>query len=512
MDSRPSISRAEALLELAVRAARRDLLAFMRLVWWMPHPLIIGRHTRAICARLTRAVEDYEAGISTKLIIDAPPRHGKSDIVSLAFPAWFLGREAALQPSVMEASYSSEKAEEFSLKIRDRIIKAALYRRIFPGVRLSETKSAVASWKIEGSAGTYKALGMRGGATGSDADLQIIDDPLKDELEARSPAVRASLHRQFSTSFNTRLSPVSIQIIMNTRWHTDDLTGFILQKMRDEPGFARYDHITFPARKEGPDGYDYLFPERFPAAWYDNQRATMTRQMAAAMLDCAPVVEGGNRFFVDGVVFHDTLEGWPIGRDVRGWDLASSSDERDPDNPDWTVGVRGQVTEQRLDSPEDVARLGKCAVRRSVWIRSIVACKQEAPARDRLMRQTAIDDGPSVSQHVEAFGAYKDAYTTMRAALRGVTTVHASRLPGDKAAKSADLEPCFEAGLVHVYRPGCLRWIPEWKRHFEEFPNGAHDDFVDATAVMFHASATGQGHVGQIVNPAGRARARGAFL
>lgn len=497
------VTRTDALLELAVRRARVDLLAFMRLVWWMPHPFIIGRHTRAICDRLTRAVEDYEAGVSTKLIVDCPPRHGKSDIISLAFPAWFLGREAALEPSVMEVSYSAEKAEEFSLKVRDSIIRKPIYRRIFPGVRLSDTKSAVASWKIEGSAGTYKALGIHGGATGSDADLEIIDDPIKDESESRSQAKRKSIHQQFSTSFNTRLSPTSIQIVMNTRWHVNDLTGFIMKKMEEEPGFARYDHISFPVSKQGEGGWDYLFPERFSPEWYRNQRAAMTRQMYAAMFECAPVIEGGNRFRTDGVVFHDTLEGWPLAPDVRGWDLASSSVERDPDDPDWTVGVRGQVVTERLDGD---------ACLRHVWIRSVVACREEAPARDRLMRQTAIDDGPAVRQYVEAFAAYKDAYTTMKSALRGVSVVHPSHLPGDKSAKCADLEPCFEAGLVHVYRPGCARWLDEWTRHFEEFPNGEHDDFVDATAVMFHASALAKASVGRVVNPGYQARGRGAFL
>ena len=511
MASKP-ITREEALFELAVRRARKDLLAFMRLVWWMPQDFIIGRHTRAICDRLTKAVEDYEAGVSTKLIVDCPPRHGKSDIISLAFPAWFLGREAALEPSVMEVSYSAEKAEEFSLKVRDSIIRKPIYRRIFPGVRLSDTKSAVASWKIEGSAGTYKALGIHGGATGSDADLEIIDDPIKDESESRSPAKRKSIHQQFATSFNTRLSPVSIQIVMNTRWHVADLTGFIMQKMQDEPGFSRYDHISFPARKDGPDGYEYLFPERFPASWYDNQRATMTKQMAAAMLDCAPVVEGGNRFVIGKIAYHDNLEGWPISRDVRGWDLASSSDERNPDDPDWTVGVRGQVVTEKLDNPEAVATLGRGAELHHVWIRNIVACREEAPARDKLMRSTAIEDGPSVQQHVEAFGAYKDTYTTMQHVLRGISTVHPSRLPGDKSAKSADLEPCFEAGIVHIYRPGCARWLDLWIRHFVEFPNGEHDDFVDATAVMYHASLSGHASVGRVVNRGYQSRNRGAFL
>ena len=121
---------------------------------------------------------------------------------------------------------------------------------------------------------------------------------------------------------------------------------------RDRPDrFAKYDHISFPVSKEGADGWVLLFPECFTPERYRNQRAAMTRQMYAAMFECAPVVEGGNRFRTDGVVVHETLDGWPATPDVRGWDLASSSDERDPDDPDWTVGVRGRgVTDLRAVS------------------------------------------------------------------------------------------------------------------------------------------------------------------
>ncbi len=245
--------------------------------------------------------------------------------------------------------------------------------------------------------------------------------------------------------------------------------------MVEDPDFPQFEELRFPACVPGE--YEYLFPERFPPEWYKAQRAALQKQ-AAALLDCNPMVEGGNRFDVSRVTVHETLDGWPEGREIRGWDLASSSKERDKDDPDRTWGIRGQMRKRQL---------GHGAQSSELWIRSMVACRAEAPERDTLIRATALADGPGVSQHVEAFGAYKDAYTNLKAALRGCAVVRPSRMPGDKSAKLAPLEPVFEAGQVHVYGPGCRPWLDTWLSEFAAFPDGKHDDACDATAVMASA-------------------------
>lgn len=481
----------ERLLATVEDRAKHDLLTFLALVWWMPQPLAIGRHTRAICDRLTKAVDDFERGISTKLIIDVPPRHGKSDIVSRAFPAWFLGRCSARQPSIIEASYDAEMAQQFSFIVRSRILQCQEYREIFPTVYVSNEKSSIGTWRVAASSGTYRAIGVKGGITGSDADLEIIDDPFKDELQVKSQSERTAVIRNFATALNTRLSPVSIQIVMNTRWAINDLTGWILQKMKDDPAFPRYEHISFPARKDGPDGYDYLFPERFLPEWYDGQRATMTKAMASAMLDCSPRPEGGNRFNVANIHWHDSLDAFPQGQEIRAWDLASSDTQRQGTDPDWTFGVKGQVT---------TAELKGGAQKRTLWISDIVAIRAEAPKRNELIRRTAIKDGESVKQTVEAFGAYKDAYTEMRDALMGVRVVSKSQMSGDKTAKAAPLEAPFEAGEVHIYRGTTAPIVmDEFIKQFDAFPDpSVHDDAVDATAIMYHTALQGRAAAGYI--------------
>ena len=479
--SQDKLRAAEALLdELRRSRASRSLLDFMRYCWWMPGPLHEGRHTRAICRRLTQAVFDYRRGVSTYLIITVPFRHGKSDIVSRALPAWFLGVNADRMPDVIMTGYGASLMAKFSRRAM-AIVDSPRYRRVFPGVVID--KRTEANWNIEGSTGEVTAAGLGGSLTGSGGNLIVVDDYCKSRAEAVSETFRNKTWEAFRNDvFTRRNAPASIVCVTATPWHVDDLIGRIEQAEKSDPSFPRFERLTFPARKPGPGGWETLFPEHFPQEWYDSQRAVLGKQ-ATALLDCAPVPEGGSRFAVDKVVWHDTLDGWPTLREMRAWDLASSSKQRDKDDPDRTWGVRGGVRTVKL--PGNVAK-------RELWIRSMVCCREEAPERNRLIRDTALADGPGVPQAIEAFGAYKDAYTQFRAALAGASIVRKSEMPGDKSAKAAPLEPVFDGGAVHVYRPGCEGETEAlWRNEFLTFPNGKHDDGVDATAILLHECTAG---------------------
>jgi phage terminase large subunit-like protein len=469
------LAKREALIELARRESKRSLLAFMRWVWWMPHPFVVGTHTRAICDRLTRAGDDFEQGKSTFLLVAVPFRHGKSDIVSRAFPAYFLGRYAHLEPDVIMSGYGAKLVQGFSKKVK-KIINSPQYQALFGGVVPGHGTNSISEWQIKESAGTVLAQGLGGSLAGFGGNFICVDDYCKNRSEAASKVYRDKTWDSFRNDLLTRQNaPASIVVVCATPWHVDDLRGRIRNAMKEDPDFPQFEELNFPARKEGV--YEYLFPERFSPAWYKAQRSALGRQ-AAALLDCDPRVEGSGLFDTSKVVMHYDLQGWPVGRETRGWDLASSSKERNSDNPDRTWGVRGLVKTNNL---------GFGAKQREIWIKSMVFCREEAPKRDKLIVATATADGPGVGQHIEAFGAYKDAYTTMKNVLNGVSIVHKSHLPGDKSAKLAPLEPSFDAGLVHVYVPGCQQALELWNQEFADFPNGGHDDGPDATAVMYHS-------------------------
>ncbi len=177
---------------------------------------------------------------TSKLMIFVPPQHGKSEIVSRKFPAWALGKNPYLK--IVGTSYSAELAQQFSRAIQ-RTIDSTEYAEVFPDTFLnnSHNKSETArGWlrnvdmfETVGYGGFYKAVGVGGSLTGTPADLGIIDDPIKDALEANSETYRNRVWDWYTDVFLTRMHNNSKQILIQTRWHTDDLAGRLLEREGD---------------------------------------------------------------------------------------------------------------------------------------------------------------------------------------------------------------------------------------------------------------------------------------
>jgi len=471
--------------------ARESLIDFLHFVWWNPWDLIVGRHTRAICDALDQAIADYRRGVSTFLLIAVPFRHGKSDLVSRAFPPYFLATCSDMSPDVILTGYGQDLVEGYSADCHD-IIRSKPFEVLFPDTQLERGRANVGSWSVTNSRSRVTAAGMGGALTGKGASLLNVDDYCKNRFEARSETYRNRAWDGFLDALSRR-APVSITLLTATPWHVDDVRGRTLAKMQEDPDFPRFQELRFPARNMDPktgqwDG-SFLFEERFPAIWYREQYSSQGA-FAPALLDCDPAVEGGNRFKVDQIVFHDSPADFPnaIRRPDgafqfpgyrRGWDLASSEKQTEKQNPDWTCGVLGFVRE------ESIRREGLLLRSFEVWVADMVAIRAEAPERDARIVDTVIQDGRRVSQHVEDFGAYKDTSAKLKRLLSGVVSVQGEKLPGDKVVKAEPLEVPMAAGRVHVLRDP--KWNPFFVKCFGDFPAGGKDDPVDATAVMFHA-------------------------
>ena len=178
-------------LEEFRRYAKEHMLGFLQWCWWMPpdrRPLRIGRHTRALCERFDRAIEDFKDGKSTYLIVNMPFRHGKSDLVSRALPAYFLGRCAEYQPDVIMSGYGTSLVKGFSAKAQT-IIGSEAYQRLYPGVRVDPIHCAKEEWCVEGSQGLVTAQGLGGSITGKGGNLIIIDDYCRPLAVTRTPVI-----------------------------------------------------------------------------------------------------------------------------------------------------------------------------------------------------------------------------------------------------------------------------------------------------------------------------------
>jgi predicted phage terminase large subunit-like protein len=202
---------------MARKSAKDNLLAFTQYT----HPQWeTGRHHKIICKYL----EMIEAGKITRLAIDAPPRHSKSELASRRFPAWYLGRHPDRQ--VICASAGGLLASDIGADVRD-IIRDPFYRKVFPGVEIREDASAAGRWRTR-QGGTYYAAGVGGTVVGRGANVAIVDDPHGGREDADSQRMRDIVGSWFHGDLLTRLmTPQAIVLIM-TRWHEDDLAGRLM--------------------------------------------------------------------------------------------------------------------------------------------------------------------------------------------------------------------------------------------------------------------------------------------
>lgn len=172
------------------------------------------------------------SGARRNLIITMPPQEGKSTIAAVWTPIRALQRDPNRR--IILAAYGDTLAEEHSSKIRtiidshgtdvvDSITGIRVEDKI--GLKLSSRANRVSSWGVDGGIGGLKAVGIGSAITGRAADLFIIDDPFKNMMEADSPAHRRKINEWMNTVAKTRLSPQASMILIQTRWHPEDLAG-----------------------------------------------------------------------------------------------------------------------------------------------------------------------------------------------------------------------------------------------------------------------------------------------
>lgn len=232
---------------LKARQARNSLLGFTEYT----NPLYIGAgHHRKIAEKL----EAVERGEIDRLMIFMPPRHGKSELASKRFPAWCLGRNPRRQ--IIAASYNSDLANDFGRNVRN-IVAEPEFGQVFPGVGLSPD-SAAANRMNTNHGGAYVAAGVGTAVTGRGADIALIDDPFKDREEADSERRRETVWDWYRSTLYTRLMPGGAIVLIQTRWHEDDLAGRILAQEADQ-----WDVLELPAID---DQGKALWPE-----WYNEE-------------------------------------------------------------------------------------------------------------------------------------------------------------------------------------------------------------------------------------------------
>lgn len=404
---------------------------------------------------LNRKLVDVAAGRIKRLAVFMPPRHGKSELISRYFPAWYLG--AFPDKRIILASYEADFAATWGRKARNILEEHG--QQLF-GVEVSRESSAASRWDLAGHEGGMVTAGVRGPITGRGAHVAIIDDPVKNDQEAHSQTHRDAVWDWYRATFSTRLQDNGAIILVMTRWHEDDLAGRLLKAMGE--GGEKWEVLKLPAIAEEDDPLgrqpgEPLCPELFPLPALESIRDRLGSYWWAALYQQRPAPPGGTVF---KRAWFRIVDGPPPGLNyVRFWDLATSTRE----TADWTAGARVGVDQD-----------GK------LYIVDMVREKLEWPDTRRLIVATAQVDGRGTRIGVEkvAFqlAAWQDLMREPGLLGHAVEPVPVDR---DKVLRAQPWAARAEAGKVYLVRGS---WNADFLSEVEAFPHGQHDDQVDAVS------------------------------
>ncbi|MCH7499174.1 MAG: phage terminase large subunit [Nitrospinae bacterium] len=299
------ISPQEAAKELLERrGARSGFGPFCKMIG----DVIPVRHQKFLIGKL----EDVEGGRIKRLMIFMPPGHAKSTYTSILFSPWFMGRNPTKQ--IIGASHTSELAESFGRKVRN-IVDSEEYQRIFP-IQLTWDSKAAGRWGLV-QGGEYFGVGVGGSVTGRRADGAIIDDPIRSREDADSETIREKTWEWYRSDLRTRLKPGAFIILIQTRWHEDDLSGRILpENYKGESGLITakdgeiWEVINFPAIAEeddilGRSPGEALWPEWFNAKMLQQERISQGERNWSALYQQRPTPETGDYFQRDWVQYYE---------------------------------------------------------------------------------------------------------------------------------------------------------------------------------------------------------------
>lgn len=439
------ISPAQAAEELLRRRiARRSLIDFTCYTNRQYKP---AAHHRLIAEKL----EAIERGEIDRLMINMPPRHGKSELGSRRFPAWFLGRNPAA--TIMSASYNLDKAEEFGGEVRD-IVRSSEYRKLFPEVGLKEDTRAKGFWRTE-QGGFYISAGVGTALTGRGTvgPIVLIDDPLKDRAEADSERHRENVKQWYSAVVLSRF-PKAV-IVVQTRWHEDDLTGWLLSEQAK--GGDKWDILELPAISA--DG-KALWPEFYPIDVLQRlKRSTIPRDWSA-LYQQRPAPDDGDYFKRDWFRWYDEK---PKHLRIYG---ASDYAVTEGDG-DYTVHiVVGVDSEDNLY----VLDLWRGQTSSDKWIGAWV---------DLVRQWKPLMWVEEQGQIVKSIGPFLDKRMREERVYcrrEQVASAH------DKPTRSRSIQA--RTAMGKVYLPSKAPWMQDFTQELLVFPAGKHDDQVDAFGLI----------------------------
>ena len=424
--------------------AKVDLIEFAR----RTHPNYQANwHHR----KIANALQCVEEGKIDRLMIFMPPRHGKSELASVRFPVWYLGKNPTKR--VISASYTKDLATDFGRQTRN-LVMSPKFQILFPTVNLAKDSFSVQKWDLN-TGGGFTGTGVGGTITGRGADIFIIDDPIKSSIDADSKAIRDNIDKWYRDTAYNRLEKGGKIILIMTRWHHDDIAGRLIKQMEEDGD--DWHLVQFPAeameqeefRKEG----DPLWEDKYNTEALERIKKVSGSRTWSALYQQTPQLEEHALFKREYWKFYEKGKLPHVYRYVWSWDTAYKAGERN----DYSVGTFWAETES------------------GYYLIDVVRGKWEYPDLKRQMI-LSFEKNPSSAVLLEDAASgqsiYQELYRTTKLPLIR------QKVDKSKLVRADVIQPIVEAGKVFL--PRNAHWVNDFIDETVMFPVGRYDDQVDS--------------------------------
>jgi predicted phage terminase large subunit-like protein len=445
--------------EKTLRKSRESLLNFVQTTF---PGYQVGWFHRKLASELDQFLVDVKDQKSPRLIIMAPPRHGKSELSTVRLVAYALGKYPDME--IITTANTADLAGQFSRDVQS-VLDTEKYHSIFPETRIvgrfagaGEAIRQSGFFEIVGRRGKYRSCGVGGAITGMGADILIIDDPVKDDKEANSPLQRDNLWNWFRSTARTRLSPGGGIIVCMTRWHMDDLVGRLLKQ--EQEGGEHWGVLSFPAIAEEDDDYrrkgEPLCPERFSIADLLNTQRLLGSYRFQALYQQHPIAPEG------GIVKMEWLRYYTESDLPQNFDqilISCDCSFKDTPGSDFVaIHVWGKAGAKFYLLDRDHGRMNFTAT-----CTAIAAMTRKWPKAMPILIEDAAN-GPAVVDELS----------------RHISGVVSVRPEGSKESRVNAVSALFEAGDILLPHPRLAPWVSAVANEFTGFPHVPHDDDTDA--------------------------------
>lgn len=460
----------ELFMEALCQLARKDF-GFFRI---LTHPeMLTNWWTRDVAYELQQFYYDLIAGRRPKLAIQAPPQHGKS-FAAEDFVAWFSGKEP--NKNTIFASYSAELGVRTNRHLK-RIMEDPRYRQIFPGTMIGLDGWQCNSDHIEfcHAAGSFRNTTIESAVTGFGLHLGLVDDPVKGRNEANSKSIRDSTWNWFTDDFYPRFADDGALLAIMTRWHVDDLIGRMIEKFGEWDAKKNPQGINllrYPAIAERDTDYrkkgEALFPQLKSLEFLLERKAVLSQSSWESQYQQHPFKVGGGALPIDKLKIIPVFDRSKVIASIRYWDKAGTENN---DDASYTAGC---LMHRLKDS--DPAHV----------IEHIARGQWRAYDREQQILQCARSDASRYANYEviverEPGSSGKESAENTIRNLAGFRA-REDRVTGAKQARADPFVAQVQGGNVGLVAGD---YVGPFRDECEPWPDGQHDDQVDAAAGAF---------------------------